>query len=435
MPRIVVVSRPNTREATPSSDGERLMGLHKRANSKNWFYSFQIKGKRFLGSTGTPNKTVAAQVERDARAKAHARVFLGQADEIRLMDAIHRYIESRKDKPYWPAMDSIARKINGHKVIPRGGGVRSCHSLSADMMLHELTTRDVERLVQHRKAEGNAPQTIKHEIGLIRAAMNEAARLGYRINREVIFPVIRTQSRLRYLDQAEEDALLRALHPDTLLTELISEKLHTPDMVRMVQDNYDLAVFLLDTGCRYSEAANIPWSSIDIENQTINLFRSKVQNESILHMTQRLYEVMYRRAKVRSASERHVFKNKQGESRGYSTNAFKKAFIRAGLNTPTTVKERGGKVTLHTLRHTFASKLVRAGISLYEVSVLLGHSDPKMTQRYAHLAPNETSRKAVQVIDRMLSPNAPSLTTNLSANHPSLRDGMISVDRTQQRCV
>lgn len=51
------------------------------------------------------------------------------------------------------------------------------------------------------------------------------------------------------------------------------------------------------------------------------------------------------------------------------------------------------------MRHTFASKLARSGISLYEVSVLLGHSDPKMTQRYAHLAPNEASRRAVHVID------------------------------------
>ncbi|QDX23294.1 tyrosine-type recombinase/integrase [Pandoraea pnomenusa] len=131
-----------------------------------------------------------------------------------------------------------------------------------------------------------------------------------------------------------------------------------PAMVRMVQDNYDLAIFLLDTGCRYSEAANIPWSSIDIENQTINLFRSKVQNESILHMTQRLYEVMCRRANSRSASDRHVFKNKQGESRGYSTNAFKKAFVRAGLNTPTMVKERGGKV-IHHFCHVLVLHVLR----------------------------------------------------------------------------
>ncbi|MCO1360066.1 integrase [Burkholderia multivorans] len=47
-------------------------------------------------------------------------------------------------------------------------------------------------------------------------------------------------------------------------------------------------------------------------------------------------------------------------------------------------------------------ELVQAPVSLYEVSVLLGHSDPKMTQRYAHLSPNDASRKAVKVIDSLL---------------------------------
>jgi integrase len=51
------------------------------------------------------------------------------------------------------------------------------------------------------------------------------------------------------------------------------------------------------------------------------------------------------------------------------------------------------EVRMHDLRHTYASALVNAKCSLYEVQVLLGHSTAKMTQRYAHLS-NESLMKA-----------------------------------------
>ncbi len=43
---------------------------------------------------------------------------------------------------------------------------------------------------------------------------------------------------------------------------------------------------------------------------------------------------------------------------------------------------------MHVLRHTFASWLVSAGVSLYEVQRLMGHAHIRETERYAHLAPS-----------------------------------------------
>lgn len=216
-----------------------------------------------------------------------------------------------------------------------------------------------------------------------------------------MFPQLKTSYRLRYLDINDEAALLRELDPQATRSGVKSVEKRTPEMQRNVQDNYDLVIMLLDTGCRYSEAANIPWSSVDMDAGTLSIYRSKVSNEDVLYMTNRLKEVMARRFAARLPSARHVFENKEGKARGYAAQAIKKAIDRAGLNDDNIVREKGGKVTMHTLRHSYASKLVKNGISLFEVSVLLGHSDSKMTQRYAHLAPNDASRKAVSLIDSL----------------------------------
>jgi site-specific recombinase XerD len=63
-------------------------------------------------------------------------------------------------------------------------------------------------------------------------------------------------------------------------------------------------------------------------------------------------------------------------------------------------------VRMHDLRHSFASFLVNAGCSLYEVQKLLGHSDAKMTQRYSHLSQPSLLRAVSFAQDYVQTPSA-----------------------------
>ena len=62
----------------------------------------------------------------------------------------------------------------------------------------------------------------------------------------------------------------------------------------------------------------------------------------------------------------------------------------------------------HSLRHTFASWLVQTGVDLYTVQKLMGHSTISMTERYAHLAPDNLKsavKKLEDSINRERSKN------------------------------
>jgi integrase len=79
---------------------------------------------------------------------------------------------------------------------------------------------------------------------------------------------------------------------------------------------------------------------------------------------------------------------------------FRKAVKNCGFNDG--ISDRRQRVVFHTLRHTFASWLVQAGVPIAAVSQLLGHSNIQLTMRYAHLA-NDQAHHAVDLIpDRFL---------------------------------
>lgn len=156
---------------------------------------------------------------------------------------------------------------------------------------------------------------------------------------------------------------------------------------------------VLNTGLRIGEVAGLRWEDVDLKAGRIIVRRRVYRGDLDLPKNGKAREVPLNetvKATLSSIMRRldcpYVFPQKDGRFIRNPHDACSEAIRRnatlAGLR----------RIGWHTLRHTFASHLVMRGVPLRTVQELLGHSDYKMTLRYAHLAP-EVTRAAVLVLD------------------------------------
>ena len=350
------------------------MSVLKRGNSKNWYIQFQFKGKTYIKSSLTTDKRLAERMEREWKVKIHSQLILGEKSFIRFSEIMNMYLKSKEHSPNYRTLYSQSRMLN--RLFP------------ISKRIHEISNRDIEAFVEKRYRQGVKSSTIVHSFNLIRGIWKYGRKLGYQTS-ELNFPVLKLpKNRLRYLTVEEEKRLLSELDPKREVRGLSPYEARSKTIKDTMQDNYDLVVILLDTGARYSEIAKIEWSSIDLKTKEIRLWRSKVKNESILYMSDRVYRILQRRSKNNS---QYVFTDKKGKARKHTTIAIRKAFNRSGLT----------DCTIHTLRHTHATRLIQNGLSIYEVKEILGHTDITTTMRYSHLETRAVSSKARDVMNNI----------------------------------
>lgn len=349
------------------------MGVSKRGNSKYWYIQFQFNGRTYIKSSRTTDKRAAEQMERELRRQFHAQQYLGQKERTTIRQALQDFLESKKGTPNHKNLHNQVKAMN--------------RLLKTHRYVDELSSEDLERLRRDRLQEGVGPATLKHMFNCLRGALKYVRRMGFQVS-DVEFPEVKLpKPRHRYLSTEEEKRLLEELNPRREGRGLRPYDERRVDMKQQQQDAYDLVVLLLDTGARYTEIASLEWIRVDLPEKTIRLWRPKVQNESILYMTDRAYRILYRRRD--GDKGKYVFTNKMGGARGYTSQAIRSAFRRAGLH----------DCTIHTLRHTHATRLIQNGMNLYEVKEILGHADIKTTMRYAYLEQKDVSSRARDVIN------------------------------------
>jgi integrase len=266
----------------------------------------------------------------------------------------------------------------------------------------------METLSLARTGEGKKPQTIKHELGLLRAATRYAAGLGFRTpalmtKGEIENPwrVPEVAQKTRYLSIEEYREVYAYLDPERLVSYTgMLQTYRLPEHLRLArQESQDLLVALAYTGGRWSEIALLTWDRVHLTSGTIRLWAGKVEKERLVPMAGPLLQVLSRRHPGEGQTGL-VFPGPHGRPRTKPSSALGDAMTAVGLNRPDIVAKYG-KATCHSLRHTFASWLIQNGADLSEVKDALGHATVTTTTRYAHLAKGATMTKLGGILSKI----------------------------------
>ena len=227
-----------------------------------------------------------------------------------------------------------------------------------------ITTEQVQEFYNQRMAE-TSPSTANRHFTTLRAIINKMIQLKKYRGENPCVGVKKQKdnpARTNFLKE-EEIAILLPLVP---------------------KRSRFLVAFAIATGMRRGEILRLDWRDLDLHNGIIHIYESKLGYQREVPMIKSLYDTL---THLEHPINGTVFdiSVKQLEA------DFKQAVTRAGLP----------KIRFHDLRHTFASHFMMRGGSLTDLQRILGHSDLKMTQRYAHFSPMYL-RKSIEVMNNVI---------------------------------
>jgi site-specific recombinase XerD len=185
--------------------------------------------------------------------------------------------------------------------------------------------------------------------------------------------------RIRYLSEAEESRLRSVIAQE-----------YSSFLVE-----FDLA---LHTGMRLSEQFGLKWEEVDLDGNRIDLARTKNGVGRSIPLNSVARSVLESQKRITGRSS-HVFLNSSNEP-------FRKSPIRRWFEGATT-KARVKDFTWHGLRHTYASRLIMAGVDLRTVQELMGHKTIQMTVRYSHLSKPHLLEAIERLVSKTGTPQAP----------------------------
>lgn len=242
--------------------------------------------------------------------------------------------------------------------------------------LNKITTANLQSIINKIPTE-RSTRMVEMTASVLRDSLGVAFKLGYITNNpalNLILPKKKTQQKGRALTQEQEKSFVNALENSPLRSLLLT---------------------YLYTGMRRGEALALTWSDIDFDNNIIRVHSNASQNynkvtketEYGIHNTKTISSIrivpLSNRCKeilepLKSNLSEFVFPAVNGKLMDINAagREFKAIMTSIGLN----------EFTLHSLRHTFATRCLEKGVSPKVVQFWLGHASSDTTMDiYAHV--------------------------------------------------
>lgn len=349
------------------------MGLRRRkypSGKETWVIDYRDPetGQKKLKTLGDMDKKTAELVWKEIQAKLAKAEF-----------GIQSLAEQKKVKLSKLTSDFLAYSkgnLSEHTYIIDQQATRLLLDFFGDCYIAEITSTKLERCKQAAMPRLKKT-TISMYFDRLRTMFYRAIEWDYATQnpfRKIKIIGYKDSNRVDFLSVEEIDTLLSYVNEkDWLFARYIEVCLYT--------------------GCRRNEVAYLEWADInykrgvrgviDIHSKPEHGHRVKFDRPRVIPINAKLKDVLGQIPK----EDTFLFPGYQGHSTMLSWR-FTQYIRRA---------EIGRRLTLHHLRHTFASHLAMQGTSLYIIAELLGHSSVKMTEIYAHLLPSELH----SVVDRL----------------------------------
>lgn len=264
-----------------------------------------------------------------------------------------------------------------------------------------VTFSDIDRL--HRKLSVNTPTQANRVLALLSKMFSLAIRWQLRADNPVR-GVERNQERKRkrYLSGDEMQRLLktlaeypyvqkvRASREEAAETGQTWKTLHRKKPIRQREQACNVIRLLLLTGARKGEVLSAEWNQFDFDKNTWTKPGATTKQKTD-HAVPLSAPALALFSKIEQTGP-YVFPSRNDKPLGEIKHAW--ASIQKIADLP--------DVRLHDLRHTYASQLVSAGLSLPIIGALLGHTQTQTTARYAHLM-DDPLREAAEQVGRAFS--------------------------------